>query len=243
MELQFYFTTYQVYQQSMLVSVTSITHVLPHYILGVLTAQDLHILTSIMKPAAPQWQAIGGALGLLPSDLTIIQQSPLLISQGPPGYFREMLSQWLNWAPPDHPWPTLEALEAALRSSGSESLAFQLRSLFVKKKGMNGSAGFVIINTFYQFVFWYAVYITIDSRVTLCDVTSWQHGMVWEPDGLDLPVLRFVTASHFYLLGVTLLNSLWDTGRNDDQIIGLSDWRSAKNSRLVGAKVEEKKSQ
>ena len=153
MELQFYFTTYQVYQQSMLVSVTSITHVLPHYILGVLTAQDLHILTSIMKPAAPQWQAIGGALGLLPSDLTIIQQSPLLISQGPPGYFHEMLSQWLNWAPPDHPWPTLEALEAALRSSGSESLAFQLRSLFVKKKGMNGSAGFVIINTFYQFVF------------------------------------------------------------------------------------------
>ena len=114
-----------------------------------------------MKPAAPQWQAIGGALGLLPSDLTIIQQSPLLISQGPPGYFHEMLSQWLNWAPPNHPWPTLEALEVALRSSGSESLAFQLRSLFVQKKGMNGSGSFVITNTFYQFVFILYVYIYI----------------------------------------------------------------------------------
>ena len=141
------------YQQSISVSVTSITHVLPHYILGILTAQDLYILTSIMKPAAPQWQAIGGALGLLPSDLTIIQQSPLLILEGSTGYMRQMLSQWLNWAPPNHPWPTLEALETAIQSSGSESLAFQLRSPFVQKKGMNGSAGFVIINTFYQFFF------------------------------------------------------------------------------------------
>ena len=103
--------------------------------LGVLTAQDLHILTSIMKAAAPQWQAIGGALGFLYSDLTIIQNTPMLIPQAPQSYFREMLSQWLNWAPPNHSWPTLEALETALRSSGSESLAFQLRSLFLQQKG------------------------------------------------------------------------------------------------------------
>ena len=128
-----------------LVSVTSITHVLPHYILGVLTAQDLHILTSILKAAAPQWKMIGDALGFLDSDLTIIQQSPLLIPEGSPGYFRQILSQWLNWAPPNHPWPTLEALEMALRRSGQENLAFQLRSLFLQQKGMNGSASFVII--------------------------------------------------------------------------------------------------
>ena len=118
--------------------------------LGVLTAQDLYILTSIMKPAAPQWQAIGGTLGFLYSDLTIIQQSPLLIPEGSTGYMRQMLSQWLNWAPPNHPWPTLEALEAALQSSGSESLAFQLKSLFVQ--GMNGSTSFVI-RSLHQFVF------------------------------------------------------------------------------------------
>ena len=117
--------------------------------LGVLTAQDLYILTSIMKPAAPQWQAIGGALGFLYSDLTIIQQSPLLIPEGSTGYMRQMLSQWLNWAPPNHPWPTLEALEAALRRSGQESLAFQLRSLFLQQKGSTSSS---VINTLHQFI-------------------------------------------------------------------------------------------
>ena len=117
--------------------------------LGVLTAQDLYILTSIMKPAAPQWQAIGGALGFLYSDLTIIQQSPLLIPEGSTGYMQQMLSQWLNWAPPNHPWPTLEALEAALRRSGQESLAFQLRSLFLQQKGSTSSS---VINTLHQFI-------------------------------------------------------------------------------------------
>ena len=117
--------------------------------LGVLTAQDLYILTSIMKPAAPQWQAIGGALGFLYSDLTIIQQSPLLIPEGSTGYMQQMLSQWLNWAPPNHPWPTFEALEAALRRSGPESLAFQLRSLFLQQKGSTSSS---VINTLHQFI-------------------------------------------------------------------------------------------
>ena len=99
-----------------------------------------------MRPAAPQWQMIGGALGFLDSDLTIIQNSPMLIPEGPTGYFRQMLSQWLKWAPPNHRWPTLEALETALRSSGHEKLAFQLRSLFfLKQKGMKGSASFVIM--------------------------------------------------------------------------------------------------
>lgn len=115
--------------------------------LGVLTPQDLYYLTTIMQQAAPQWQAVGVALGFLYSDLTIIQQSPMLIPEGPTGYFRQMLSQWLNWAPPNHPWPTLEVLEAALRSSGFESLAFQLKSLFLQQKGMKGSASFIFMNT------------------------------------------------------------------------------------------------
>ena len=93
-----------------------------------------------MRPAAPQWKMVGGALGFLDYDLTIIQNSPSLIQEGTTGYFRQMLSQWLNWAPPNHPWPTLEALETALRSSGHESLALQLRSLFLQQKGMNSSA-------------------------------------------------------------------------------------------------------
>ena len=104
-------------------------------LLGCLTAQDLHILTSIMKAAAAEWKTIGDALGFLDSDLTLIQRSPMLIPEGPIGYFREMLSQWLKWAPPNHSWPTLEALENALKSSGQESLALQLRHSCQQKEG------------------------------------------------------------------------------------------------------------
>ena len=105
-----------------------------------------------MKPAVPEWKTIGGTLGFLDFDLSEIQQSPLLIPEGPTGYFREMLSRWLRWAPPYHPWPTLENLEKALQTSGQESLAFQLKSLFQQQKGMKGSTGFLIIKILHQFV-------------------------------------------------------------------------------------------
>ena len=88
-----------------------------------------------MKAAAAEWKTIGDALGFLDSDLTLIQRSPMLIPEGPIGYFKEMLSQWLKWAPPNHPWPTLEALENTLKSSGQESLALQLRHSFLQKEG------------------------------------------------------------------------------------------------------------
>ena len=101
----------------------------------ILAERDLHILAEIMRPAAPQWRTIGGCLRLLHSDLNIIQHSPLLISEGTTGYFREMLSQWLKWAPPNHPLPTLEALVVALQNSGHESLAVDLKSMFLQRKG------------------------------------------------------------------------------------------------------------
>ena len=101
-----------------------------------LSEQDLHILTKIMRPATPQWRTIGGSLGFPDSDLEIIQHSPSLFPEGPPGYFREMLSQWLKWAPPKHPWPTLKALSVALQSSGHECLAVNLASFYVQRKGM-----------------------------------------------------------------------------------------------------------
>ena len=100
-----------------------------------LSEQDLHILTEIMRPAIPQWRTIGGSLGFLDSDLNIIQHSPLLIPEGTPGYFREMLSQWLKWAPPNHPRPTLKALAVALQSSGHECLAVNLALSYAQKKG------------------------------------------------------------------------------------------------------------
>ena len=89
-----------------------------------------------MRPATPQWRTIGGPLGFLDSDLNTIQHSPLLIPEGTMGYFREMLSQWLKWAPPNHSRPTLKALSDALHSSGHECLAVNLALSYAQRKGM-----------------------------------------------------------------------------------------------------------
>ena len=96
---------------------------------------DLIILLDLLRSAAPQWRTVGLALGFQDFELTTIEQRPSLISDGPPGYFREMLSQWLKWAPPNHSLPTLESLAPALRSSGHEDLAVKLRTAFLQNKG------------------------------------------------------------------------------------------------------------
>ena len=100
-----------------------------------LTEKDLYQLTDTLRAAAPQWRVIGGTLGILDSDLTIIQHTPLLVQEGPLAYFREMLTQWLKWAPPNHPVPTVETLALALQENGHEALAADLWSLFLQKKG------------------------------------------------------------------------------------------------------------
>ena len=94
----------------------------------ILTEQDLSFLTDTLRAAASMWWDIGDTLGILDSDLTIIQHNPLLIVESPTGYFREMLSHWLKWAPPSH-WPTVEALTVALQRNGHEDLAAKLNTL------------------------------------------------------------------------------------------------------------------
>ena len=101
----------------------------------ILAEEDLHILTKILRPAAPQWRTLGLALGFLNYELTTIEQKPLLIAEGIAGYFREMLSQWLKWAPPNHPSPTIENLALALQSSEHEDLAVKLRPEYFQRKG------------------------------------------------------------------------------------------------------------
>ena len=92
-----------------------------------LTEDDLFPLNDMLRPAAPKWKEIGGALGIAHSDLTIIENHPMLISEGVTGYLREMLSTWLKWAPPNHPWPTIQDLVDAVRRSGHEDLAVKLQ--------------------------------------------------------------------------------------------------------------------
>ena len=99
----------------------------------ILKEEDLAILLDLLKPAATQWQTIGLALGLPNYELNTIQHTPLLIPEGPTGYFREMLSQWLRWAPPNHSWPTLQTLAVVLQSSGDQHLAASLLPEFIKR--------------------------------------------------------------------------------------------------------------
>ena len=99
-----------------------------------LTEDDLYRLTVLLRPASPKWKEIGGILGIVNSDLTIIENKPTLLLEGVAGYFREMLSTWLKWAPPNHPWPTIWDLVDAVRQSGHEDLAVKLENYTINSK-------------------------------------------------------------------------------------------------------------
>ena len=100
-----------------------------------LKEKDLANLTHILKGAVAKWKTIGLTLGIPDADLTAIERKPLLIPEGDSGYFRDMLSQWLKWAPPNHRWPTLEALAMVLNEAGEESRAYGLREQYLAPNG------------------------------------------------------------------------------------------------------------
>jgi len=84
--------------------------------------------------AVPHWRNVGVHLGFRSRELDVIERMPLLIPEGCPGFFREMLSQWLKWAPPNHPPPTVLNLASALRRTGEEATALHMEIAF----GTNG---------------------------------------------------------------------------------------------------------
>lgn len=88
-----------------------------------LTETDLKNVLIIVKSAASRWYDIGIYLGFPDWELKAIQSMPLLLPGGVNGFLREMLSQWLKWAPPKHKLPTKEWLAAALRYVGEEKIA------------------------------------------------------------------------------------------------------------------------
>lgn len=61
----------------------------------------------------------------------ILEAKPLLLTGAPRSWLREMLSQWLQWAPGDGRGSmsiaTLESLKAALNMSGLGAAALDLR--------------------------------------------------------------------------------------------------------------------
>ena len=80
-----------------------------------------------------KWIDIGLQLGIHIDNLDNIKSRPLLLLEGTTGYFRAMLKEWLQWAPPTHPYPTLEALIGALQTPcvGEFRLASELKEKFL----------------------------------------------------------------------------------------------------------------
>ena len=84
---------------------------------------DLAFLMNHLQPIASHWKAFGLQLGLSSGELDTIAATPLLIPGGPAAYLQEVLSKWLDRAPP---FPTLSKLCGALRSRAVDQSRFAL---------------------------------------------------------------------------------------------------------------------
>ena len=55
-----------------------------------------------LAPHAAKWRDVGKGLGFKEEEMDSIQSNPMLMMQSPPkSWLKEMLSQWLQWAPGD----------------------------------------------------------------------------------------------------------------------------------------------
>ena len=92
---------------------------------------DIHMSSLLQQLSvhAMKWREIGTYLGFRPGELDNICGHSLLIS--PTDWLREMLSQWLQWAPGDSrgskSFATLEDLKTALYQAGLGVTAHGLR--------------------------------------------------------------------------------------------------------------------
>jgi len=105
-------------------------------------AEDLQRLLELVtrKGAAVRWKGLGLALGFRKSELDEIEATVSYFG-GPKARFRELLSRWLDWAPPKRPFPTCRSLAEALRSETVKEygLAYDLEQQFSE----NGELGIV----------------------------------------------------------------------------------------------------
>ena len=63
-------------------------------------------------------------LGFTDKELTSMVHEPG--RTGEDDYYSALLGWWLDWAPPNHPSPSIQQLSAALREVGKEKLANDL---------------------------------------------------------------------------------------------------------------------
>jgi hypothetical protein len=70
-----------------------------------------------LAPYASKWRDIGRELGFIEGEMNNIESRPGLFGQAPESYLREMLSQWLQWAPGDRRGSTGFATRGSLRTA------------------------------------------------------------------------------------------------------------------------------
>ena len=77
---------------------------------------------------ATKWREIGTHLGFHQEELDTIESKPLLLREAPKSWLREMLSEWLEWAPGDGRGnATLSLLKVAVKKSGLARTALSLQ--------------------------------------------------------------------------------------------------------------------
>ena len=91
---------------------------------------DMPKILDKLRPHSDKWLDIGDALGFKTYELANIQATPTLLASAPYMYLRELLSQWVNWAPGDargsRDFATWDMLRRALEKAGLETLVHEL---------------------------------------------------------------------------------------------------------------------
>ena len=98
-----------------------------------LSERDLSKVLKVLDSYSHKWSEIGLVLGFTNSQLSTIQATPSLFSNAPSSYLREMLTQWLQWAPGDAKghtnYATLESLQRAVDGAGLGVTALDLQNI------------------------------------------------------------------------------------------------------------------
>ena len=81
------------------------------------------------KKACGEWKPIGRELGYTEDELSSIVREPG--QTGEEDYYAEMLRRWLDWAPPNHAYPSIPQLSSALRAVGKERMALDLEAGYI----------------------------------------------------------------------------------------------------------------
>ena len=93
-----------------------------------LSEDDHYSIYTKLAPHADKWRDIGRELGFKEGEMNIIENVPKLMMQAPRSWLRQMLTQWLQWAPRDGRgsagFATKESLHHALLKAGLGQLAY-----------------------------------------------------------------------------------------------------------------------